>query len=112
MIMNKIFTDELTAIKNAILAAVPAEKIYLFGSRARGTANADSDYDIYIVLPDGSISEADATKNAYLSLVDNTPYPHPIDIIAACKSKFSRRKIAPTLERVIEREGVVLYEKN
>jgi len=27
------------------------ERIYLFGSRARATANADSDYDLLLVVP-------------------------------------------------------------
>lgn len=36
-----------------IRAACPAERIVLFGSRAEGTAQEDSDYDLLVVLPDG-----------------------------------------------------------
>ncbi len=34
----------------------PEAEISLFGSRARGTANAQSDWDILIVMPDKKIS--------------------------------------------------------
>ncbi|MGL4942509.1 MAG: nucleotidyltransferase domain-containing protein [Thermoguttaceae bacterium] len=102
---------ELTAIRDAILAVVSAEKIYLFGSHARGDQRPDSDYDIYIVLPDDGISEAEATEQVYSSLIERTEYLRPVDIVANYVSRFAQRKTRPTIERVIVNEGVVLYEK-
>lgn len=35
-----------------VIAPIPPEKIYLFGSRARGDFKPDSDLDLLIVVPD------------------------------------------------------------
>ena len=43
--------SRLTDIKNRILAAGSPDKIVLFGSRARGEARPDSDYDILVIEP-------------------------------------------------------------
>lgn len=40
----------LSKIKNIILEQDPRAKIYLYGSRARGTAVEDSDWDLLILL--------------------------------------------------------------
>jgi predicted nucleotidyltransferase len=46
-----------TAIRSRIKAAVdavaPSAKVYLYGSRARGDAREDSDWDIIVLLPHG-----------------------------------------------------------
>ena len=44
-------------VKQAILAAEPEAEVYLFGSRARGDAHAESDWD-FLVLLDGSVDWA------------------------------------------------------
>ena len=41
--------DELCRIVGAIAAEYGIERVYLFGSRARGTAKPSSDYDLCIV---------------------------------------------------------------
>src|SRR5260370_19499275 len=43
-------------------------RIYLFGSKARGTAGPDSDYDLLIVVPDDAPPELRNSKLAYQSL--------------------------------------------
>jgi len=44
---------EISEIVKTILSVVPALEIYIFGSHANGTAREDSDYDFYVVVPDG-----------------------------------------------------------
>jgi uncharacterized protein len=44
--------DELDRMVKQIVAKVDPVAIYLFGSRARGDADEDSDYDLLIVVPD------------------------------------------------------------
>ena len=49
MIMpDEQFLRELTAAVSPIADSYGVEKLYLFGSRARGEARADSDYDFLI----------------------------------------------------------------
>jgi predicted nucleotidyltransferase len=45
---------QLERIVDAIRKGVSPELILLFGSRARGEAREDSDYDLMIVLRDGA----------------------------------------------------------
>jgi predicted nucleotidyltransferase len=42
--------DKIKEIIKAALKGYAIEKIILFGSRARGDFNKDSDYDIYVIL--------------------------------------------------------------
>ncbi|OFX54741.1 MAG: hypothetical protein A2046_04885 [Bacteroidetes bacterium GWA2_30_7] len=66
--MNK--TDKiLKRIKHNILESDPSAKIYLYGSRARGTAKSDSDWDLLILLNKDKISTAEELRITY-SLYD------------------------------------------
>lgn len=50
------FRDEASAIafmRDRLVAELKPKSIWLFGSRARGTARPDSDFDLLVVLPDG-----------------------------------------------------------
>jgi predicted nucleotidyltransferase len=41
----------LQLIKKEVLSVVPDAKVYLFGSRARGNFDEESDWDILIITP-------------------------------------------------------------
>ena len=105
-----VMTDEIMQITNAIVEAIPAETIYLFGSYARGTPNEDSDYDFFVVIPDDSMMPLEAAQKARRSL-SKIKYRTPVDILADYRSSFEERRNFNTLERKIAREGVVLYER-
>ena len=59
----------LNQIKNIIIGIAPLAKIYLYGSRSRGTAKADSDWDILILLNNDTIS-ADTEQEITSPLYD------------------------------------------
>jgi len=103
--------DEITQIKNAIIEALPIDKLYLFGSYAYGTPNEDSDYDFYILLPYGGIKPIDARIKARRSL-SGIKRKKDTDILADYSDRFEERRKYNTLERKIANEGVVLYERN
>ncbi|MFW5657411.1 MAG: nucleotidyltransferase domain-containing protein [Bacteroidota bacterium] len=46
----------LNKIKRSITSTDPDAEIYLYGSRARGTHNIDSDYDILVITPRKSVT--------------------------------------------------------
>ncbi|MCL2509016.1 MAG: nucleotidyltransferase domain-containing protein [Oscillospiraceae bacterium] len=102
--------QEILNITEAIKQAIPAEIIYLFGSYAYGTPNEDSDYDFFVVIPDGGIKPLDAMQKAHKALIP-VNRKTPVDILADYKSRFEGRKHLNSLERKIARDGVVLYER-
>jgi predicted nucleotidyltransferase len=104
-----VTNEEILKIKDTIVSAVDVEKLYLFGSYAYGTPNKDSDYDFYMVIPNGSMRPIDATIEAQMSL--RAIRGKAIDILAGTVEIFNRRSQGVTLERKIAREGVLLYER-
>lgn len=108
--MNTQTSNELESIKQTILDAVEADEIYLFGSYVYGTPSEDSDFDLYIVIPDGGIRPIEA-----MQIIGNAIYKiqkKPIDILVSRASDFHKRKLLPTIERTVAREGVMLYGQN
>jgi len=59
----------LDRIKRIVLDRDPSAKIYLYGSRARGTMKADSDWDLLILLNKDKIT-TDMEKNLAYPLYD------------------------------------------
>jgi predicted nucleotidyltransferase len=102
--------QEILDIIELIKETVPADQIYLFGSYAFGTPNKSSDYDFYVVLPDGSVKPQDAVQDIYLAL-SKLKNCTPVDILALDRSEFDEMKILPTLERKIAREGILLFQR-
>ena len=44
--------SELMELTNCIVSTVPALKVYLFGSFAYGHPDEESDFDLYVIIPD------------------------------------------------------------
>ena len=104
-----VINDEILKIKDAIINAVPVEKLYLFGSYAYGTPTEDSDYDFYMVVPADGIRPIDAMGEAHMALwgtgVKST------DFMAGTQETFERRsQIFWTIESKVASKGVLLYE--
>jgi uncharacterized protein len=55
----------LHRIKLLVLQRDPTAKIYLYGSRARGTEKGDSDWDLLILLNKDNISNEDEQNITY-----------------------------------------------
>jgi predicted nucleotidyltransferase len=108
--MSEAINQEILSITDAIKKAVPAERIYLFGSHAYGTPGEYSDYDFFVILPDGGMRPLEAIRQARKALrpIKRTT---PTDILADYQSRFDYRKHLNTLERKIASEGMILYER-
>ena len=110
MLNTPEYSDELENIKNTILNTIDADAIYLFGSYAYGIPSEDSDFDIYIVIPDGGIRPIEAMK-----IIGRAIYKEqkkPIDILVGRASEFHQRKLLPTIERTVARDGMMLHGQN
>lgn len=108
--MELAVRKELDHICQVISETVDLKRIYLFGSYAYGSPNQESDYDLYVVIPDGLLRPLDAAAKIRRALFRIGS--RPLDIITCYESRFQQRKEGPTLERTIAREGVLLYERN
>ncbi|MCL2633282.1 MAG: nucleotidyltransferase domain-containing protein [Oscillospiraceae bacterium] len=104
-----INNEEILKIKDLIIAAVDVERLYLFGSYAYGTPNEDSDYDFYMVIPNGGIRPIDAMHQARGAL-RGLKRSKSVDLLANTSERFAYRSQGLTMERTIAEKGVVLYE--
>ncbi|MGH6944793.1 MAG: HEPN domain-containing protein, partial [Geminicoccaceae bacterium] len=81
--------------------------IYLFGSRARGDAHADSDYDLMIVVPDGT--PMDRALHDRLREMARAPRIGATTFLSRAGSFAWRRHEIGTLEYEVEIDGLQLY---
>ena len=97
----------LADIVRRLVAAYQPERIYLFGSMARGDAGRDSDYDVLVVVADDAEPERLASRRGYEALV-GTGYA--ADILVWRQSAFDvRLPLKASLPATVAREGRLLY---
>jgi len=90
-----------------LVAVYRPEAIYLFGSRAMGGARADSDYDLLVVVPDGTPPEKLSLLTAYDTVRSARV---PADVFPCRRSVFEARKIeVGTLPYTAWTQGVRIY---
>jgi HEPN domain-containing protein/predicted nucleotidyltransferase len=96
----------LDRIVDAIRDRISPELNLLFGSRATGGAREDSDYDLMIVLRDGSDLER-GRRDVYDAL--HAIGAH-VDVLVRSVSDYERRQADPGFfDWLVSREGVLLY---
>jgi len=97
----------LAEIIRRLVDAYRPERIYLFGSRARGDDGPDSDYDLMVIVPDGAAAERRLSRLAYDCLWGTGT---AADVVVWTRSRFdSRRHIAAALPAIVLREGRLVY---
>jgi predicted nucleotidyltransferase len=99
---------ELAPVLSAILKTVPAKKIILFGSRARGEARPESDYDLLIVVPP-EYKTMRVWKDLYLA-ASKAQKGFSLDLVLATEEDLARYRDAwMTIYPEALKEGRVLY---
>ncbi len=94
------------AVRRLVEACHP-ERIYLFGSAARGDAGPDSDYDFMVIVPDDAPMECRDDRRAYEALCG---LGIPKDVLIWTKEAFdSRLPLKASFPSTIVREGKLLY---
>ena len=100
--------DNVNEIVETINGIVDSKVIYVFGSYARGEQTKDSDIDIYIVaktIKGRVIDNLTEIRTALINVIDK-----PVDILLSTESIFEERKnYKSSIERIVEKEGVVIY---
>ena len=90
-----------------LVQAYRPERIYLFGSVARGDAGPDSDYDIMVVVPDEAPREMRDCDLAYRTL---RGLGIAKDVLVWTQSDFDQRlHLKASLPSTILREGKPLH---
>jgi hypothetical protein len=84
------------------------ERIYLFGSRARGESGADSDYDLPVIVGSSDLPRYKRNQEAFRLL---RGIGASKDVIVLTRDEFGeKRQVASSLAATVEREGCILYE--
>lgn len=97
----------LDEIVRRLVEAYQPECIYLFGSKARGDAGPDSDYDLLVVVPDDAPAERQDDDLAYRALRGTGI---GADVIVWTRSRFERRgRVVCSLPATVIREGRLLH---
>lgn len=97
----------LAEIVHRLVGAFHPEWIYLFGSRARGEAGPDSDYDIIVVVPDSASPERKRSRLAYEALWGTDT---AADVLVWTREAFeSRLHLRASLPSTVLSEGRLLY---
>lgn len=90
-----------------LVAELRPEKVYLFGSRARGDAAADGDYDFLVVLPSSGDSPFRRSQRAHRALSDLGVSK---DVVIVTPERFEAMKgLESSLEHEVATEGRLLY---
>ncbi len=108
LVQQATFSDpRLAELVRRVVAAYAPERVYLFGSCARGDSGPDSDYDLMLVVPDDAAPERKRSKLAYESLWGTGI---AADVLVWTRSGFDRRIHLPaSLPATIIREGRLLH---
>jgi len=97
----------LAEIVRRLVAAYQPQRLYLFGSVARGEAGPDSDYDIVIVVRDEAPPELRDSRRAYVALRGTGI---AADVIVWTESAFDRRThVVCSLPATVLRGGRLLH---
>jgi HEPN domain-containing protein/predicted nucleotidyltransferase len=91
-----------------LVEAIQPERISLFGSRARGDAHQDSDYDFLVVVSDDAASDRRAVERRARQALSGLDLAK--DLLIYTAAQFERnRPVAGSMSATVEREGRLLY---
>ena len=103
-------SDKVPAeLLQAVVEYYRPRKVILFGSRARGDARGDSDYDLLVVIDDDFPREKLSGQQARRP---RGQYRGPVDIVPIRHGVFEdRATIIGSLANTAEEEGVIVYDR-
>ena len=106
-VITKEIQQELEEITKSILSVVSVKEIFLFGSYANGTPSENSDFDIYVVIPDNTMRPLNAMTKINIAVSKNQK--RPVDILVGSQSDFKKRSSLPYIEKEVFNKGIKIY---
>ena len=105
-IRGKVDQGALAAIAKTLMDATNAHAVVLFGSRAKGTDDEDSDYDLCLVIPDDTPSGSISLVKLWALVGDRGL---SIDLIAITRSRYFKaaREINSVAHEVWESGAII-----
>ena len=98
---------ELAGAVDRLVQTFHPDRIYVFGSQARGAPRPDSDIDLLVIVPTADEPTYRLAARAYAALA---PFPLPLEILVMTRAEFDARAPAATsLPATVLREGRLLY---
>lgn len=97
----------LDGIVSRLVNTYRPERIYLFGSRARGDSGPDSDYDLMVVVANNTPRSLRRAAPAYTALWDLHTAG---DVLVWTRDAFdSRLHLRASLPSTVQRDGRLVY---
>ena len=97
----------LAEIVRRLVDAYEPERVYLFGSHARGDVGPDSDYDVLVLVPDNAPPERRRSRLGYEALWGTGT---ATDVVVMSRGYFDwMLGSAASLPATVVREGRTLY---
>ena len=108
-VLDRSSDPTLAELVRRLETAYQPERVYLFGSRARGEASPDSDYDLLLVVPDDAPPERRRSRLAY-EVLRGTGVA--ADVLVCTRTWFDRRRdLRASLPGTVLREGQLLHAR-
>lgn len=107
VISDTTLPQEIFAMAQRLVETFQPERIYLFGSFARGDTTPDSDYDFMVVVPESPLPQYRRSQQAHQALAG---IPTAKDVLVWTRDEFDGDvHLAASLPATILREGILLY---
>ncbi len=105
--MATISPPALQEIVDRLVQGLQPERIYLFGSQARGQAGDSSDVDLLVIVPDSGLPRYQREVLSYDLLWGVTV---PVDVIVLTQAEFQQAsRVRTSLASTVRTEGKLLY---
>ncbi len=105
--VSGVVADPLSESVRRLRESFSAERIYLFGSRARGDAGTDSDYDFLVVVKDSPLPRYKREQKAFRALCG---LGIGKDVLVYTRREFEKGlAVITSLPATVVREGRLLY---
>jgi predicted nucleotidyltransferase len=97
----------LAEVVRRLVEVYHPERIYLFGSTARGEADPDSDHDLMVIVPDDTPAALRDSGRAYRAI---SRVGAAVDVLVWTRADFDGRlHLRASLPSTVCREGKLLY---